>query len=350
MIKRKTLKDVAKEAGVSVSMVSRVLGNYGYFSEETKRKVLEAAKKVGYEPNVIARGLRTRKTKAIGVIISDVVTFFFTTLVRGIEDVARESGYSVILCNSDENPVKEREYLATLYEHNVDGLIVSPSPGNHNYLKKLVKAGVPLVLVDRAVRGIKAPTIIVDNEAGSYEAINHLISLGHRRIGIITGLRGVMTSEERLAGYKRALEKNGLPIEKELIKEGDFRREKAYKATQEFVRMKNPPTALFVCNEPMTSGALLALKENKIKIPEEMAIVGFDDPVWASFTTPALTTVTQPSYSMGTLACQTLLKEIKGDFHNRILSEDIILKPRLTIRESCGEKVFREKLKEGTLI
>lgn len=341
MVKRITLKDVAREADLSVTIASRVLSKYGYFSEETKSKVLKAAEKLNYKPDIIARGLKTRQTKAMGVIVSDVLTFFFTTLVRGIEDVASQSGYSVILCNSDEDTVKERDYLLALYERNVDGLIISPSTGNHSYLKKLARGGMPLVLVDRGVRGLKVSTIIVDNEAGSYEAVNYLMSLGHRRIGIITGLKGVTTSEERLAGYKKALEENHISLEPELIKEGDYRSEKAQKAGGDFIRMKHPPTALFVSNEPMTSGVLLALKENKVKIPEEMAVIGFDDPVWAPLTEPALTTVSQPSYFMGTLACQALLKEIKGVGHSKIPSEDIILKPKLIIRES-SEKIIPE--------
>ena len=336
MRKKITLKDVAREAGLSVTMVSRVLGNYGYFSEETKSKVLKAAEKLNYKPDVIARGFKTRQTKAIGAVVSDVLTFFFTTLVRGIEDVASQSGYSVILCNSDEDAIKERGYLLALYERNVDGLIVSPSTGNHSYLKKLSRGGMPLVLVDRGIRGLKVSTVLVDNEAGSYEAVNYLMSLGHRRIGIITGLKGVTTSKERLAGYKKALEENHISLEPELIKGGDYRREKANQVTEEFLKMKHPPTALFVSNEPMASGALLALRKNKVKIPEEMAIIGFDDPVWTPLTEPALTTVSQPSYSMGTLACQDLLKEIKGVSHSKIPSEDIILKPKLIIRESCG--------------
>jgi len=338
MKRRKTLKDVAREAEVSVTMASRVLSNYGYFSEESKSRVLKAAQKLNYKPDAIARSLKTGQTKAIGVIISDVLSFFFTTLVRGIEDVASQNNYSVILCNSDEDPDKERKYLSVLYERGVDGLIVSPSTGNHTYLKNLAKGGVPLVLVDRRIRGLKVPTVTVDNEAGSYEAVSHLIKSGHRRIGIITGLKGIMTSEERLAGYKRALEEHGLPVKEELIKEGDYRREKAKEKSLEFLRMKNPPSALFVCNEPMTSGALLALRKNKVKIPEKIAIIGFDDPVWAPLNEPALSTVSQPSYSMGTLACQTLLKQLRGAPRNEMPSEDIILKPKLIVRESCGAR------------
>jgi len=338
MSRRIILKDVAKEAGVSVGVVSRVLNNSGYFSEETKSKVLKAVKKLNYKPDAIARSLKTKQTKAIGVIISDVVTFFFTTLVRGIEDVASQNGHSVILCDTDENAVKEREYLLALYERNVDGLIISPTPGNQSYLKKLARGGIPLVLVDRKIRGLRIPTVVVDNEAGAYEAINYLINLGHRRIGIITGLKGVTTTEERLAGYKRALKEHHLSLELELIKEGDDRIDKARESTQDFLKMKNPPTALFASSEPMISGALQVLKEKEIKIPEEISLVGFDDPAWASFTEPPLTTVRQPSYSMGVLACQALLKEIKKNPHTKIREKNVILKPELIIRKSCREK------------
>ncbi len=343
MAKRITIKHVAKEAGVSVTIVSRVLSNYGSFSEESKSNVLKAVEKLDYKPDAIARSLRTKKSKAIGVIVSDIVTFFFTTLVRGIEDVANQVNYSVILCNTDEDPMKEREYLSALHERGIDGLIISPSPGNDSYLKKLTRGGTPIVLVDRKIKGVRVPMVMVDNESGAYEAISYLISLGHRRIGIITGLRGTSTGEERLAGYERALKEHHLSQNPELVKAGDYRREKAKEAAEEFLRMKNSPTALFVSNEPMASGVLLALRENKVKIPEEMSIVGFDDPIWAPLTNPALTTVSQPSYSIGTFACQTLLKEIKGTGRSKTPFEDIMLKSKLIIRESC-EKRMPEKI------
>ncbi len=343
MAKRITIKDVAKEAGVSITIVSRVLSNYGSFSEESKSNVLKAVEKLNYKPDIVAQSLRTKKSKVIGVIVSDIVTFFFTTLVRGVEDLANQSNYSVILCNSDEDLIKEREYLSALYERGVDGLIISPSPGNDSYLKKLARGGTHIVLVDRKINGLRVPTVTVDNETGAYEAVSYLISLGHRRIGIIIGLKGTSTSEERLAGYERALKEHHLSQNPELIKAGDYRRERAKEATEEFLKMKNPPTALFVSNEPMTNGSLLALRENKVKIPEEMSIIGFDDPVWAPLTNPALTAVSQPSYSIGTLACQTLLKEIKGVARNETPLEDIMLKPKLIIRESC-QKRMSEKI------
>ncbi len=337
MRKRITLKDVAKEAGVSTTIVSRVLNNYGSFSQATKAGVLKAVEKLDYKPDAIARSLKTKQTKAIGVVISDVVTLFFTNLIRGVEDIANLSGYSVILCNSDEDHVKERNYLSALYERGVDGLIISPSRGNDAYLKKLARGGIPLVIVDRKIRGLRVPTVTVDNETGVYEAVSYLIRLGHRRIGIITGLKGVFTSEARFAGYKRALEEYHLPLNPELIISGEYRREKAKKAAEKFLKMNNPPTALFVSNEPMTNGALLALRENKVKIPEEISIIGFDDPAWAPLTNPALTTVSQPSYAIGTLGCQALLERTRESSRDQISSEDIVLKTNLIIRESCRE-------------
>ena len=336
---RKTLKHVAEKAGVSISVASRVLGNYGYVSEETRRKVLEIAKEIGYQPDVVARSLKTKQTYSIGVIISDVTTFFFTSVVRGIEDVANQNGYNVTLCNSDEDPDKEIEYLKVLYGRKVDGLIISPTGKNTAYLKKLIRAGMPVVLLDRGIKDIETTEVLIDNREGAYRAVNHLICLGRKRIGIINGIRGIMTSEERFEGYRKALQENGIPLEDELIKHGDFRIEKGKEAMEEFIKMANPPSAIFVSNETMTTGALLALKENKVNIPQDIAIVGFDDPVWAPLIDPPLTAVRQPSYSIGTIACQALLQKLRKNNRGRSLHEEIVLKPKLIVRESCGEKL-----------
>jgi len=338
---RKTLKDVAKKAGVSIAVASRVLGNYGYVSEKNRTKVSKVAEEIGYQPNILARSLKTRKTYSIGVIISDVTTFFFTSVVRGIEDVANQNGYHVTLCNSDEDPEKEREYLEELYKRRVDGIIISPTSRNIAYVKKIMRSGIPVVLVDRRIDGIDTAQIVVDNEWGSHEAVKYLINLGYRRIGVINGLQGIRTSEERFAGYQRALEEGGIKIDPNLIKYGDFRMKKGGKAMVEFLRMKNIPEAVFVTNEVMTTGALLALKEHEVRIPEQIGIVGFDDPVWASLINPPLTAVRQPSYSIGSIACQALLQKIRKSNRERSLHEKIVLKPKLIIRQSC-----REKLKE----
>jgi LacI family transcriptional regulator len=336
MARRPTLKQVAEKAGVSLGMAGRVLGNYGSFSDTTKRKVTEAARTLDYTPNTIARSLRTQLTKTIGVLISDITTFFWTTLVRGIQDKAGKSGYSVILCNSDDESENEQLYLSTLFERNVDGLIVSPTPHNHSYLKRLARSRIPIVLVDRRVKGLRVPTIMTDNRTGAYEAVKHLIDLGHERVAIITGIPGVETSEERFEGYRQALQDGGIPIRKTLIKEGYFQKDRAFAATQELMRMKRPPSAIFVCNEPMVSGCILALKERDLCIPRDIAIIGFDDPVWTSYMDPPLTAVSQPSYTMGILAFEYLLAQISESEKDRKYLEDVILKPTLIIRQSCG--------------
>ena len=338
---RKTLKDVAKKAGVSVAVAGRALGNYGYVSEENKIKVLKAAQRIGYKPDILARSLRKKKTYSIGVIVSDVTTSFFTSVVRGVEDVASQSGYNVTLCNSDESSEKERGYLEELYKRKVDGIIISPTNKNIAYIKKIIREGIPVVLVDRKIDEIDTTQVVVDNEWGSYEAVKHLINLGYRRIGVINGLKGIRTSDERFAGYRKALEESGLKIEPQLVKYGDFRMEKGKKAMIEFLKMKNIPEAVFVTNEVMTIGALLALRENRVKIPDEMKIVGFDDPVWAPLIQPPLTAVRQPAYSIGTIASQVLFQKMSRTNRNQ-KHEEIVLKPKLIVRESCGEKLMEK--------
>jgi len=325
-------------------MAGRVLGNYGYFSDSTRRKVLAAAKAVHYTTNTIARSLRTRLTRTVGVLISDITTFFWTTLVRGIQDRAAKDGFSVILCNSDEESRNEKAYLANLVERSVDGLVISPTTGNHSYLRRLAGSRLPLVLVDRHIRGLAVPAIRVDNRQGAYEATRHLIGLGHERIAIIKGIDGVETSDERYKGYAQALAESRIPVRAPLVKEGRFLKDLAFQVTQELLAMKSGrPTAVFVCNEPMVTGCMLALKESGVRIPQEVALIGFDDPIWASFADPPLTTVSQPSYAMGILAFDYLAAQIGAPAASRRRVEDVVLKPTLVIRKSCGAPIYRKE-------
>jgi DNA-binding LacI/PurR family transcriptional regulator len=334
-MKKTTLKDVASAAGVSVGMASRVLGNYGYYSQETKFKVLEAARKVEYRPNTIAKALKVRHTKVIGVVISDIANTFFPTVVRAIEDSAHKSGYHVILCNTDEDPVKAREYLDALYERSVDGMVISPSQEIQAQLRKLAGAGLPIVLVDRFLKGLKVPTVTVDNREGSYQAVSYLIEKGHRRIGCLSGLAGISTSDERLAGYLQALEEHGIDPDEEMIESADFRQDKAAEAAGKLLDHESPPTALFVCNETMAMGALRVLRERKITVGKDLAFISFGDPDWASLMHPALSTVRQPTYAIGTLACQQLIALLTRPDRSRPQAEHVVLKTELVIRESC---------------
>jgi DNA-binding LacI/PurR family transcriptional regulator len=334
--RRSTLKDVAKSAGVSFGMAGRVLGNYGSFSEETRRKVILAARSLRYTPNTIARSLRTRLTRTIGVLVSDITTSFWTSLVRGIQDRAAKEAFSVILCNSDEESRSEKEFLSALIERSIDGLIISPTQGNHVFLKRLARGLMPVVLVDRGVPGLCVPTVSVDNEGGAYQAVQYLIGRGHRSIAIIKGIDGVETSDARFAGYKRALSENGLPMQQSFVKEGRFLRERAAAVTGELLCMKKGPTAIFVCNEAMLSGAVIAVKESNVRVPRDLSLVGFDDPDWAAYVDPPLTAVSQPSYAMGMLAFDYLMARITKSKKKADGAENVVLAPTLMVRKSCG--------------
>ena len=336
MAKRATLKDVAARAGVSQGMAGRVLGNYGSYSKDTQRKVRAAARAMHYSPNVIAKALRTRRTRTAGVLISDITASFWTSMIRGIQDRAARDGYSIIVCNSDEQSHDEKAALATLVERSVDGLIISPTLGNHSYLRQLWRGGTPLVLVDRKVDGLDAPSIRVDNRAAAREAVSHLVRLGHRRIAIIRGPDGVETNDERFAGYAEALAEQRIPFQPALVKNARFLQEKSFEATRELLRARNPPTAIFVCNEAMASGCIHALKEARVRIPQDISFITFDDPVWAEYLDPPITCVSQPSYSMGMLAFDHLLGQIHGHGGKARPREDVVMKTRLVIRGSCS--------------
>jgi len=318
-------------------MAGRVLGNYGSFSKATQRKVQAAARAVHYAPNVIAKALRTRHTKTAGVLISDITASFWTSMVRGIQDRAARDGYSIIVCNSDEESHNEKASLATLVERSIDGLIISPTLGNHNYLKKLSRSGTPLVLVDRKVAGIDSPSIRVDNRAGARDAVSYLARLGHRRIAIVKGLDGVETNDERYAGYAEALEEHHLTVQSSLVKNARFLQEQSREVTRELLRLKNPPTAIFVCNEVMASGCIRALKEARVRIPHDVSFITFDDTVWAEYLDPPITCVSQPSYSMGMLAFDYLLSQIHSPGRRAKPADDVILKTTLVIRGSCDK-------------
>jgi len=335
MTGRPTLKDVAAKAGVSLGMAGRVLGNYGSFSKATQQKVQAAARAVQYSPNVIAKALKTRLTKTAGVLISDITASFWTSLVRGIQDRAARDGYSIIVCNSDEESHREKAFLTTLVERSIDGLIISPTLGNHSSLKKLSRGGTPLVLVDRKVAGIDSPSIRVDNRAGAREAVSYLVGLGHQRIAIIRGLEGVETSDERYAGYAEALREHHIEVQASLVKNARFLQEKSYEVTLELLRMRSRPTAIFVCNEIMASGCIRALREARVRIPHDLSLVTFDDTVWGEYISPPITCVSQPSYTMGMLAFDYLLGQILGRKKIARSLDDVILKTTLVIRGSC---------------
>lgn len=328
-----TLKDVARHAGVSVPTAARALGGYGHVSPATRDRVLRAARALDYQANAIARSMIKGRTHTLGVIVSDNANPFFAAVVRGIEDVVLARGYTIMLCNTDEDPAKEAAYIAMIRQKRADGVIISPSRGASKLLRALSASGVPVVQVDRRVRGLAADAVLCDNRAGVAAAVAHLVRLGHRRIGMIGGPRQVYTGRERLAAFRAALRRAGLPAVERWILEGTFKEDSGYELAGYFLRDRRRPTALFVANNLMTIGALLRLKEAGVRIPQEMAVVGFDDMDWAPILTPPLTAVAQPSYDLGRTAGTLLLERLEtGGGRPRT----VVLPPRLVVRESCG--------------
>jgi len=305
--RRVTLKEVAKAAGVSVGMASRVLSNYGSFSDATRQRVESAAKSLDYRPNHLARSLRVGRTKAIGVVVSNILSYHWTTFIRSIEAAASERGYQVILGTTADDPAAELAYLRTLQERNVDGIILSPSPVNEPFVMKLIESGLPMVLIENYNAELRVPRINIDDRAAAEGATRHLIDQGHERIGIVAGNQSLLSGQGRLQGYRDALTAAGLPVDESLITIGNYRFDPAYKATEALLSLPQPPTALLVCNELMTGAALQCLKDRGVSLPDELSLVAFDDPAWTSFFRPAITTVRTPRVEIARLALETLL-------------------------------------------
>ncbi|OGP90789.1 MAG: hypothetical protein A2156_11030 [Deltaproteobacteria bacterium RBG_16_48_10] len=328
-----TIKDVAKQVGVSTATVSHVINNTRFVSAELKQRVLKAIRDLGYHPNAIARSLVKRKTHTIGILISDILNPFYTAIVRRIEDVTYKSGYSVMLCNTDEDPEKEILYIQMLLEKRIDGLIISTAfqDGTHPLLSQL--KAISLVTIVRRIKGVASDAIFGDNMGGAYQAIDHLIRLGHRKIGIVSGPTGLSSGAERLEGYKKALEDHRTPIEDQWVKIGDFKRESGYSLTKEMFQRDPLPTALFVVNNQMAIGALQALNELKIRIPKDISLISFDDMEWYSFLDPPLTTVEHSPYLIGKTAGEMVLQRISN---KRKSPKKVVLPSHLIIRASTA--------------
>jgi LacI family transcriptional regulator len=308
-----TIADVAREAGVSVSTAARVLSGRGYAAEATRRVVLEAARTLGYVPNQIARSLRTRRSRMIGLLIGDVENSFYSTIAKNVESVARGAGYHVVLCNSDDEPTLEREYLKLLSGMQVDGLIVTPTSRNRRQLQQLLSSGTIIVQVDRRVEGLEADAILVDNDAGAHSAVSRLIAAGHARIGILTGELDVLTASQRLAGYLRALEEHTIPVHEPLIKTGSFHREHAIEDAADLIEVTPPPTAIFAANNILAEACLIAFAERGLKVPGDISLIAFDDVPWMSMVNPPVTTIRQPVVDMARSAAELMLRRLHED-------------------------------------
>ncbi|MCR4391933.1 MAG: LacI family transcriptional regulator [Candidatus Acetothermia bacterium] len=308
-----TIRDVAERAGVSVATVSHVINGTRKVAPDTAERVRRAMEELDYQPNAVAQSLRTRVTHAIGVVVSDITNPFFATLVRGAEDAAVAAGYSVIVCNSDEDPSKEDSYVRLLLRRRMDGLLIAPvRDGANPAVQELAERRMPFVFIDRKASGVPADAVLSDNIGGAYQATRHLIERGHRRIGIVLGIPGATTTEERFAGYRQALKQEGIPCSEELVAWGGYRVEGGRAAAAQLLSLADPPTAIFSTNNQMTVGVLRELFLRRIPVPDKVAVVSFDDLEWAEMVVPPLTVVAQHPYEIGHRAFERLLARLNG--------------------------------------
>jgi len=332
--KRMTIKDVAARAGVSTQTVSRVLNQRPDVASQTREKVLQAIADLNYRPSEIARSLRLKSTGTIGLIVPDSSNPFFAELGRAIEKTAFENSYSVILCNSDGDLERESFYIEVLVSKQVDGLILV---GTNRSSRKnpALDGSIPVAVVDRDLNGERYDTVLSNSLEGGEKATSYLIALGHERIALIAGPSGLPTSVARLRGYRRALEKHRIHLEKELVVSGDFRYQGGYRAMEKLLKLIPPPTAVFAANDMMAVGAIACIRDYHLRVPEDISVIGFDDIPLASFLNPKLTTIAQPRAEMGRMAVTMLMERLQD---RNLPARRYVLPVTLIERESCSRR------------
>ncbi len=329
------LKAVAEHSRVSIATVSRVINNDPKVSKETVLKVQASIAALDYKPNRVAQRLRSsnNKTKLLGLIIPDIQNPFFVDVVRGVEDYAYQNNFAVMIGNFGQDEKKEKLYLDIFQSENIDGLIVAPIHGKDKGIENLVKKDIPVVCIDRGLTDIEVDIVKVDNELGAFNAIDHLLSIGHRRIAFISGNFKIPTYIERMAGYKKALAKYNVPFDESLI----FARNNDYKSgfeiANKILELEEKPTAIFSGNNLLTLGALEAIHAHNIRIPEQISIIGFDDMPWSISLNPPLTAVRQPGFDMGRKAAELLYERIVSPSKKK---ESVILDTELMLRKSTA--------------
>ena len=301
-----TITDVARRANVSAATVSRVLNGTTGVTADRAERVRRAVAELGYTPFSPARAMRRGATDVWAVIIPDIENPFFTSVVRGIEDEARSRGFRVVLCNSDEDTTKESDYIDVAIAERMGGVIIAVASARRSSLDALLARNIGVVAIDRRPTGVLIDSVTVDNREGAAQAVSHLLSAGARRIGLVTGPARVPTANDRLAGYKDALAAAGVRFDADLVVREDFRPVGGYKATSALCGRRRRPDALFVANNVMTLGALQALRDLGLRVPDDIAVVGWDDGPWAPLLDPPLTVVAQPTEQIGRLAAELL--------------------------------------------
>lgn len=336
---RTTIHDIARKMNITASTVSRALKDHPRISEDTKKEVRKIALKLNYQPNHIAAALRNGRSNILGIIVPTIDRSFFSSVVRGIEEIANASKYNVMICQTYDNFEKEVSTVEALLNAGVDGIIVSHGKNTKNFdhFLKVKERGIPLVLFDRTTDELDVSIVMVDDFLGSYKATEHLIQQGCKRIAHFTNTRKISIFKERLRGYREALQHHGLPYHQELVIESNLQLEDGRNSMLQLLKLKEMPDAVFSASAFSTLGAMQVLKEQGIKIPDEVALVAFSNETFTSVTEPPLTTVDQHSIEMGNAAAQIFLKEINS-VDKKFIPQKIALKPELIIRGSSLRK------------
>ena len=328
-----TIHDVAKHAGVASITVSRVINNSGYVSRETRERVEGAIVELKYVPNTLARGLRSKRTNTLALVMTDITNPFFTVIARGVEDTASESGYTVIYCNTDESETGEYKYAQILAQKQVDGVILVPACSNSKTVEFFQSNDIPVVLIDRSISDVETDVVRCDSVSGAYRLVKLLIDLGHTRIAVLSGPREISTAEDRITGYRLALAEAGL-AGNEMVYYGSFTQAKGYDLALQVMAKTPPPTALLCANNFISIGALKALRDDGLRVPEDVALVGFDDLPANMVVDPFFTVAAQPAYEMGQRGTELLIERLTGRAPDEC--QEVILPIEIITRKSSG--------------
>lgn len=325
------IKDVADAAGVSTATVSRVLSNKPHVSPEVKKRVMQVVQKLNYRRNRVAQNLRSNTSKIIALIVSDIENPFFQRVSKAVDDAAFEHGYSVMLCNTDESPTKEEASLHLLRDENVAGVILSPTRQAIDNFAEDFDVHMPMVIIDRHVTGLDIDNVLIDNTQAAHTLTSYLIKNGYQRIGGLFGM-GSTTGRERREGLIQALKDHNIKPITDLIKYTNPKEEDGYNMAMKLLNSQDRPEAILTSNSMLAAGALLAIRENNLTIPDDIALVSFDNPTWAKLVEPALTVIEQPTYEIGRTAAELLIKRIQDPTRS---TREVVLKTKLIVRQSC---------------
>lgn len=332
-----TIVEVAKRARVSVGTVSNVIRGNPQVGRDLRERVEATILELDYHPNEIARSLKVNQTYMLGMVLPDITNPFFPEIIRGAEDKAFERGYLLVTANTDEQIERERRVVSALRSRRVDGLLLACAPGGQNkHIRGLLDAGISVVCLDRVPVGIKVDVVLLDNVRGSQDCVRHLIRTGYRNVAIITGPLEIQNARERLRGYENALREEGIKVSRELILQGDFRRESGYLLAKELLLRRSRPSAIFVCNGVMTLGVLEALEEVGVRCPEDIAVATFDDLAVDKSFHPRLTVVAQPGYEIGARGASLLMDRVERKVTGK--PGTIRMQPTLIVRESTKSR------------